>query len=95
MEGFGRTCKIVRTYGCDKWRVRGREPRRQRQTDGLSKRVLFGPMDGAEGIGLRYSQIEPGGNRVYTNRRFIRSSPRSVGTGCCPGMRIPTSLRKT
>jgi S-methyl-1-thioxylulose 5-phosphate methylthiotransferase len=32
---------------------------------GVSKRVLIGPKDGAEGFAMRYFEVQPGGNSAF------------------------------
>ena len=34
---------------------------------GVSKRVLIGPKDGAQGFSMRYFEVQPGGNSAFEN----------------------------
>jgi len=38
---------------------------------GVSKRVLVGPKDGAEGFAMRYFEVQPGGNSAFEHHPEI------------------------
>ncbi len=38
---------------------------------GVSKRVLIGPKDGAEGFAMRYFEVQPGGNTSFEHHPHI------------------------
>ena len=38
---------------------------------GVSKRVLIGPKEGAEGFAMRYFEVQPGGNSAFEHHPEI------------------------
>ena len=38
---------------------------------GVSKRVLIGPKDGAQGFSMRYFEVQPGGNSAFADATWL------------------------
>jgi quercetin dioxygenase-like cupin family protein len=53
------------------WEEVGRVAYDKPTVRGVSKQVLIGPKDGAQGIALRYFEVQPGGNSAHESHPAI------------------------
>ena len=64
---------VVRKKLADRWDWEGAElvTYDTPTVHGVSKRVLIGPKEGAEGFAMRYFEVEPGGNSAFEHHPHI------------------------